>query len=96
MFLLACFLRVSLLSALGLTLVLPTFSHAAPAGYPWLNLQAEQPLLPPVLASVELQTRTGQPVSLAAGDFDEDGVPDLIVGYKTGRGGFGGGVSRQR
>src|ERR1700691_5478834 len=35
-----------------------------------------------------LMHRLARPASLASGDFDEDGVPDLVAGYSTGNGGI--------
>src|SRR5438132_7471692 len=41
-------------------------------------------------ASLELETRRGNatPQALTAGDFDEDGVPDLVASYSDSRGGI--------
>jgi CSLREA domain-containing protein len=61
-------------------------------GNPWLNLLDDRDL-PMAYAGAAglkqvLQDGLAQPVALAAGDFDEDGVPDLIAGYV----GPGGGI----
>jgi Domain of unknown function DUF11/FG-GAP-like repeat/Putative binding domain, N-terminal len=39
-------------------------------------------------ASSALMQHEARPASLSSGDFDEDGVPDLIAGYSTGSGGI--------
>src|SRR6267154_1732453 len=37
----------------------------------------------PVTAAQALAAGQGQPLAMAPGDFDEDGVADMLVGYKT-------------
>jgi uncharacterized repeat protein (TIGR01451 family) len=39
-------------------------------------------------SSRSLQVLNARPLSLASGDFDEDGVPDLVAGYSTDTGGL--------
>jgi hypothetical protein len=39
-------------------------------------------------ATSMLMQRQARPVSLSSGDFDEDGVPDLVAGYSAGSGGI--------
>ena len=40
-----------------------------------------------VLGGGFTQLNNVQPLTLASGDFDQDGVPDLVSGYKSGNGG---------
>ena len=65
--------------------------HAAARGNPWINLRdgVDLPIAYaryPVAASrapgleQDLEQNQAQPLVLAAGDFNEDGVPDLIPG----------------
>lgn len=66
--------------------------HAAGRGNPWINLRDGVDLPTTYTGKAALtQTLAGnlaQPLSLASGDFDEDGVPDLVSGY----GGPGGSI----
>jgi FG-GAP-like repeat/HYR domain len=66
--------------------------QAAGRGKPWMNMTDGRDLLTAYEGSDELRQLMArnqvQPLSLAAGDFDEDGMPDLITGYA----GAGGGV----
>ena len=64
--------------------------HAAGRGSPWINLRDGHDLVTSYSAvdvvqtgrlSDSLENGAARPLALAAGDFDEDGVPDLIVGY---------------
>jgi CSLREA domain-containing protein/uncharacterized repeat protein (TIGR01451 family) len=61
--------------------------HATGRGNPWLNLSDGGPLPTRYPASSTLKqaivTNQARPLSLATDDFDEDGVPDLVVGYDT-------------
>src|SRR5437588_428402 len=65
--------------------------HAAGRGNPTINLSDGHDLLTsyvgPDELRVALEQNLAQPLSLAAADFDEDGVPDLVSGYAyNGRG----------
>src|SRR5438067_1238179 len=65
--------------------------HAAGRGNPTINLSDGHDLLTSYVGPQELTNALAQnqaePLSLAAADFDEDGVPDLISGYAySGRG----------
>src|SRR5437868_2235322 len=64
--------------------------HAAGRGNPWINLRDGHDLLTSYTGTgLEhvLESQAAQPLALAAGDFDEDGVPDLVSGYTSpGRG----------
>src|SRR5256885_15282806 len=65
--------------------------HAAGRGNPTINLNDGHDLLTsyvgPDELRVALEQNLAQPLSLAAADFDEDGVPDLVSGYAyNGRG----------
>ncbi|HWP42274.1 MAG TPA: VCBS repeat-containing protein, partial [Blastocatellia bacterium] len=59
--------------------------RAAGSGYPWINLTDGRDLLTDYSGKVELglslQSEQAAPLSLAAGDFDEDGIPDLVSAY---------------
>ena len=58
--------------------------HAAGRGNPWINLRDGHDLLTSYTGTgLEhvLESQAAQPLALAAGDFDEDGVPDLLSGY---------------
>ena len=59
--------------------------HAAGRGRPWINLQDGRDLMTGYtgLSGLEqaLERNQARPLALASGDFDEDGVPDLISGY---------------
>jgi hypothetical protein len=58
--------------------------HAAGRGTPWSNLQDGVELKSTYDRAADLR----RPLSLAAGDFDEDGVQDLVTGYAGGGGGL--------
>src|SRR5437764_2350192 len=65
--------------------------HAAGRGNPTINLSDGHDLLTSYVGPDELRVALEQnlahPLSLAAADFDEDGVPDLVSGYAyNGRG----------
>src|SRR5215813_616705 len=66
--------------------------QAAGRGNPWINLSDGRELEPdytgPVPVMQDLETNRAEPLSLASGDFDEDGVPDLVCGYRTSSGGI--------
>jgi hypothetical protein len=59
--------------------------HAARRGNPTINLSDGRTVLTSYAGPDELQQALSQnqaePLSLAAADFDEDGVPDLLSGY---------------
>ena len=65
--------------------------HAAGRGNPAINLSDGRDLLTSYVGPDELrqalEENQAEPLSLAAADFDEDGVPDLVSGYAyNGRG----------
>jgi len=65
--------------------------RAAGSGNPWINLANGRDLLTdyngPVELASSLESKQVAPLGLAAGDFDEDGVPDLVSAYASaGRG----------
>src|ERR1051326_1196673 len=53
--------------------------RAAGRGSPWINLRDGHDLL----TSEGKALAAAQPLALAAGDFDEDGVPDLLSAYHS-------------
>jgi uncharacterized repeat protein (TIGR01451 family)/CSLREA domain-containing protein len=66
--------------------------EAAGRGNPWINLR-DGVALPaaydgPGAAVQAMADGQAQPLSLAAADFDEDGVPDLVAGYAGPEGGL--------
>jgi hypothetical protein len=69
-----------------------TVRQAADQGKPWINLGDGSELSSAFTgaAGMEYLLRHGlaQPLALAAADFDEDGVPDLIAGYAGPGGGL--------
>ena len=54
--------------------------HASASGNNHLNF-CDGRTLPAAATSI------GEPLTLASGDFDEDGVPDLVSGFRNGHGG---------
>lgn len=66
--------------------------HAAGRGNPSINLSDGRDMLTsyegPEELTRALEQNAVQPLSLAAADFDEDGVPDLISGYAGPRSGI--------
>lgn len=62
-----------------------------PGWNPWINLQDGAPLISTYdgsrAATHLLEESKARPLSLAAADLDEDGVPDLIAGYADPDGG---------
>ncbi|MBI1761407.1 MAG: hypothetical protein HYR56_08230, partial [Acidobacteria bacterium] len=50
-------------------------------GYPWINLQVARDGPDDSAWQARLAADAARPLALAAGDFDEDGVPDLVSGY---------------
>lgn len=66
--------------------------RAAGRGNPWINMTDGRDVLtayegPDDLVRLMSQN-SARPLSLASADFDEDGMPDLIAGYGTARGGI--------
>jgi VCBS repeat protein len=57
---------------------------AAGRGAPWINFRNGVPIAVDVLSPAA----QGRPLGLAAGDFDDDGVPDLVSAYGDGGGGL--------
>ena len=60
-------------------------------GYPWVNLTDAAQLRTEYSEVMELSLGAQEsldPLSLAAGDFDQDGVPDLVCGFGTSTGGI--------
>src|SRR5262245_56585105 len=65
--------------------------QAAGRGNPWINLsdgrEVEADFTGSASVAHELEENQAEPLSLASADFDEDGVPDLVCGYRTASGG---------
>lgn len=66
--------------------------QASGRGNPWINVTDGHDLLtaydgPSDLVSLIAHDRA-RPLSLASADFDEDGMPDVLAGYGTARGGI--------
>src|SRR5688572_18546541 len=70
----------------------PVTVKAAGRGNPWISLGDGRDVLTSYAGADELEQILGQylalPLALASGDFDENGVPDLVSGYL----GPGGGI----
>jgi len=70
--------------------VAPVLLEAANA-IPFINLQTRTVNVPPVAGSlygIDTENLSMlQPRALAAGDFDRDGISDLVIGYSTEQGG---------
>jgi len=88
-------LFVALASARGNAVVGETERHvvlrAAGRADPWVGLGDgfELRAIDPELAAGRILAQgRGVPMSLATGDLDRDGVSDLVVGYRSGRGGL--------
>ncbi len=66
--------------------------QAAGRGNPWINLRdgIDLPVTYNGAANLthSLEKQLAQPLALAADDFDEDGVPDLVCGYADATGGI--------
>ena len=66
--------------------------HAAQRGHPWINLRDGHDVPTTYTAASglaqNLEPHLARPLTLASGDFDGDGVPDLVSGYV----GFSGGM----
>ena len=71
--------------------------QAAKSGTPFINLRDGQNLntkyIGDSLFADAMRANQVQPLTLTSGDFDEDGMPDLVSGYGTSG---GGGVTLQR
>ena len=61
---------------------------AAGRGGPWINLSDGRNI--PILyeEAAEIEQGRAIPLALSSGDFDEDGAPDLLCGYKGAKGGL--------
>lgn len=57
--------------------------HASGRGRPWVNLQDGLEVHDSAAKGLD----AAEGLSAATGDFDEDGVPDLVAGYRTAGGG---------
>jgi hypothetical protein len=70
----------------------PVAVHAARRGNPWINLADGRVLFSLAAGDLSRQpasaVRQVVPLALAAGDFDGDGVPDLLCGYGGPSGGL--------
>ncbi|HEV8310311.1 MAG TPA: hypothetical protein VGW35_21815, partial [Methylomirabilota bacterium] len=68
----------------------PVAVQVARQGWPWLSMGDGRPV-PMMLAGASgpagAGPALGTPQALAAGDFDEDGVPDLVSAYAGAGGG---------
>ena len=65
--------------------------HSSGRGFPWVNLTDEVELRSQDAERLELSEDSQvflEPLSLAAADFDEDGVTDLVSGFKSDGGGI--------
>jgi hypothetical protein len=61
---------------------------AAGRGRPWINFRDGRELLASFVGDEEaaqaLRDNRAEPLALAKADFDEDGVPDLVISYSIG------------
>jgi 6-phosphogluconolactonase (cycloisomerase 2 family) len=66
--------------------------HATGRGNPWINLRDGHDVPTTYTGAADLEQNLEQslarPLTLASDDFDEDGVPDLIIGYVGPDGGI--------
>ena len=66
--------------------------RATGRGNPWINMADGRDLLTDYNGAVEvaahMESEKMVPLSLASGDFDEDGMPDLVSAYATENGGI--------
>src|ERR1051326_1320190 len=66
--------------------------RAAGRGRPWINLRDGRDVSTVYRARAglrhELENGFAHPIALGSGDFDEDGVPDLVAGYAATGGGI--------
>ena len=70
----------------------PVPLHAALRGAPYISLRDGQAVSTNFVgdssAANILRSNTAQPLALASGDFDSDGVPDLVSGFSSGNAGI--------
>ena len=66
----------------------PVLVHATGRGRPEINLTDGRALAPVALDAGRARKGDMRPRALAAADFDEDGVPDLVCAYATDEGGL--------
>jgi uncharacterized repeat protein (TIGR01451 family) len=93
---LSSFDHIAAVIALSAALLSVPAGAGTPAATEWkgprIFLSDSKPLLTHHIGSTSIMSEmaggSAQPLSLAAGDLDEDGVDDLVVGYGTGRGGI--------
>lgn len=52
-------------------------------GNPWINVRDGQEILTE-FSGGEADSDNQQPISISTADFDEDGMPDIVIGYKNG------------
>jgi hypothetical protein len=60
---------------------------AAGRGGPWINLRDGRDISSSYEGAANLEQEPAIPLALASGDFDEDGMADLLCGYKSASGG---------
>jgi len=56
-------------------------------GNPWINVQDGKEILTD-FTDADADFENQQPLSIAAADFDEDGMPDIVIGYENGAASF--------
>jgi hypothetical protein len=61
---------------------------AAGRGGPWINLSDGRDIPTVYEEAAEIEQGGAIPLALSSGDFDEDGAPDLLCGYKSAKGGL--------
>ena len=70
----------------------PVPLHAALRGAPYISLRDGQAVSTNYIgdssAAGILRSNTAQPLALASGDFDSDGVQDLVSGFSSGNAGI--------
>ena len=70
----------------------PTTLHAAERGAPWVSFSDGTDLQTTYTGSEALvatmKAGLAEPLALATGDFDEDGLPDLVSGFISPSGGL--------
>lgn len=54
-------------------------------GNPWINVQDGKEILTDF---TDADFENNQPLSIATADFDEDGMPDIVIGYENGAASF--------